>query len=68
MTQTIAGQLRQMKPGDRIVLPAKAWTSLKACTLSRLRREFMAERRDWKVGEQDKRTGEFPVVCYTREL
>lgn len=57
-----------MKPGETITLPAKALTSLMATTLTRLRKEFIVERRDWKVGPQDQTTGEFQVTCFTREL
>lgn len=68
MRQNYTDTLRQMKPGDTITLPAKALAGLKSSILTRLRQEFVAEKKDWRTGAQDKETGEFTVTCYTREL
>lgn len=61
-------ELRDMKPGETKEFPAMAWTSIKASIIGRLRREFMAEQRDWEVGPQDRKTGKFKVKCITRPL
>lgn len=64
---TITGRLRRMKPGEVITLPSTALAGLKSMTLTRLRRELIAERADWVVGKQDPMTGEFKVRRITKE-
>lgn len=63
MTKT----LRNMKPGDMVTLPASAIASVTSSAIPRLRKEFFAERKDWKILPQDQETGNFTVLCFTRE-
>lgn len=64
---TITERLRRMKPGEVITLPSTALAGIKSMTLSRLRKELIAERADWVVGAQNPYTGEFKVRRITKE-
>lgn len=64
---TVTGRLRAMQIGEVIILPAKSLTALQSTILSRLRKEFVAQKADWVIGKQDPITGEFQVKRITKE-
>lgn len=64
--ENVTQRLREMKPGDTLILPARRLTALRSTVLNRLRKELIAEKADWVIGKQDPITGEFAVRRITR--
>lgn len=61
VTENYTPALRDMRVGDILTFPVKAYTSIKGSLIPRLRLELCVEDADWKVGEVDKKKGIFDV-------
>lgn len=61
ITENYTPTLREMKVGETLTFPVKAYNSIKGTIIPRLRLELCVEDADWKVGDVDKKKGVFDV-------
>lgn len=61
ITENYTPALRDMEVGDILIFPVKAYNSVKATLIPRLRLELCVEDADWEIGEVDKKKGLFEV-------
>lgn len=61
ITANYTPALRDMRVGEILVFPVKAYSSVKSTLIPRLRLELCVEDADWKVGDVNKKKGTFEV-------